>query len=238
MDSVDAASYTLDILRQNKQIVSTKKRKRVSEFNASDKNILTFQLLMSQPTDTLASAFKMSEPKILAHKHTIDLLENLAPQIVTTDGNLSIATMTVDDDNRNLIFNRPGLEKCKNGDDCVAHLIPGPPNEPLNVYDGPGADGLCILCIRQAAAMCVQMHRNHGSRPHVALMPPFTNLCDCVGGYRREAMGVTPDDQDCIKGGVWLVGNPISFRKHYNPITKQWGIDQGNAVYSKSNSLN
>lgn len=187
---------------------------------------------MTQDADDISEAIAMSPELIKAHKDTLAVITAMSPPHLTEEGPLAIAVSTVEMDNENLIFGREGLPECTNGKECAAHLIHGEPNKPLSVYNGPGAHGgLCLLCMRMECAMLVQMHRMCGSRPVTALLPPFCNLVDVPGGYKRSAMAVTPQDQNIIKGGVHIMGVNASLCKTYNPLTKQFFVDQGSAVF-------
>ena len=83
--------------------------------------------------------------------------------------------------------------------------------------------------------MVVQMHRTHGARPPVGLMPPFRNLVDVPGGYHSSFCGVTPEDVEVVSGSVHIMGSPVSFKKQYNPYSRQWYVDQSVAVVGASN---
>ena len=190
---------------------------------------------MTQDADSISAPIPMTPELVQAHEHTVAVLNTLSPPHLTNDGVLAIPVVTVETDNENLVFQRDGCKQCTKQDECVAHLVNGHPSLPLDEYSGPGAHGgLCILCIRMECAMLVQMHRMCGSAPVTPLLPPFTNLVDCPGGYRKSAMAVTPADQNIIKGGVHIMGVPATLVKTYSPITKKYFIDQGHAVYQSN----
>ena len=209
------------------------KKRRVTQ-NASklDADIVKLQLMMTQESDDISRPIPMSPELIQAHKETLEVLNSMAPAHLTEEGPLSIPVSTVEMDNENLVFDREGLKECANQKECAAHLIHGPPNKPLNVYTGPGGHGgLCLLCIRMECAMLVQMHRMCGSAPVTALLPPFCNMVDTPGGYRKSSMAVTPADQNIIKGGVHIMGVSAGLCKTFNPLTGKFFVDQGAAVF-------
>lgn len=215
------------------------KKRRVSQNMHLDADIVKLQLLMTQRTKGIDVPIEMSPEMVQSHKDTLEVLNTISPPHLTEEGPLAIPIVTVETDNENLVFEREGCAECSKKGECVAHLVNGPPDLPLNEYTGPGAHGgMCILCIRMECAMLVQMHRMCGSKPVSALLPPFTNLVDCPGGYNRSAMAVTPADQSIIKGGVHIMGMPASLVKTFNPMTSKWFIDQGAAVYRDVNSGN
>lgn len=215
------------------------KKRRVSQKSTQlDADIVKLQLLMTQEDAAPISTPIPLTPQLQeAHEDTLKVLNKMSPPHLTEDGPLAIPVVTVETDNANLIFERPGCKECSKKEECCAHLVNGPPSLPLNEYTGPGAhSGLCLLCIRMECAMLVQMHKMCGSQPITALLPPFTNLVDCPGGYHKSAMGVTPDDQEVIKGGVHIMGVSATLAKAFNPLTGKWYIDQGSSVYRQNDS--
>lgn len=205
----DCAALTLDIIQDAGTLNHKAKRKR-GDLDMPLRNILRLQLMMSQPTDSIGAAIPMTAAVVQAHTETMQFLNAVAPPIITRDGPLKVPIVTVEDDNRNLVFDRPGRNPCVRGGECLAFLVPGPPQTPLSEFDGPGGatNGMCILCIRNTYATMVQMYRTHGATPHVSILPSFTNLVDCPGGYRRDHCGITPEDQDVIRGGIFMMGSP------------------------------
>jgi len=88
---------------------------------------------------------------------------------------------------------------CVRGDHCVACSIGGmgtplaPLPEFLNptqwaayIKDGtiPDSNGRCLLCIRQDHQINFDIHHSGGAA--ALMVAPFTNLVDCIGGYRRD----------------------------------------------------
>jgi hypothetical protein len=202
-----------------------------NQFNAA-------HILFSQDAVNNGRPLQLTDKQIEIHKDTHNVISNLMIPIATaSSGPLLIPIATVDDDNSQLIFDRPGIDACCRGDDCIAHMIEGPPAKPLGAYRGVGHDPLtneCLLCLRHQVAMIVQMYRSHGSRPPVGVLPSFCNVVDAPGGYRSSFCAVTPADVEIISGAVHIMGSPISFKKVYNPYTKQWYVDQSAAVHGSA----
>lgn len=195
-------------------------------------------MLFSQQTDCTGRPIKLARKDVDIHRDTMDVIARLGISVATaTDADLMIPVATVDDDNEQLVFDRANVPKCSRSGDCIAHLIDGPPSTPLDAYRGVGHDpdcDECLLCIRHHLGMIVQMHRTHGSRPPVGLLPPFANIVDAPGGYRSAFCGVTPNDVELVSGAVHIMGSPVSFKKSYNPYTRKWYVDQSAAVYGST----
>lgn len=192
-------------------------------------------MLFAQPSDAVGRPIKLTKSEIQIEDATLDVMRKLTvPAVSPATGPLLIPVATVDDDNAELVFDRPGVPLCSRGADCIAHMIDGPPAKPLNAYRGVGHDpdvDECLLCIRHHLGMMVQMHRTHGSKPPVGVMPPFCNLVDVPGGYHSAFCGVTPENVDVVSGAVHIMGSPVSFRKVYSPYNSKWYVDQSAAVY-------
>jgi len=197
-----------------------------------------FRSVMGQPTDCIGRPITLCRQEVRSFEETNKIVEAVAIPTVTTTGPVAVAVATVEDDNRELVFGREEVPLCSSGQDCIAFMVEGPPNERLNAYRGPGHDpecDECLLCIRHEIGMLVQMYRVNGSKPPFGVLPVFSNPVDIPGGYRSSFCAVTPDDIAVVSGGVFIMGSPIGFRKAYNPYTKKWYIDQGAAVYCNNN---
>ena len=163
---LDAVGLTLDILTSVGQLShSSKKRKRGSADNIQ--NVLALNTLLSQPSNCIGKRIKLSPQVIKAHQATVDCFKHIAPPVVTSEATMSVKVKTVEDDNANLVFDRPGKKLCINGKSCAAFMIDGPPQKPLNVYDGPTGEstGMCLLCIRNEAATICQLHPAKDANP-------------------------------------------------------------------------
>ena len=218
--------------------LSAMSRKRRYDDVDTDNAYSAAHVLFSQHTDCTGRPIKLSKRAVDVHADTMAIINRLSIPVATpTDDTLLIPIATVDNDNDELIFDRPGVPACTRGPDCIAHLIDGPPSKPLCAYRGVGHDpdcSECLLCIRHHICMIVQMHRTHGSRPPLGMLPPFSNIVDVPGGYRSSFCGVTPDDVELISGAVHIMGSPVSFKKAYNPYSRVWYVDQSAAVYGSS----
>lgn len=206
--------------------------------DAGDPPYTAVHMLFSQQTNCTGRPLKLARRDVEVHRDTMDIIARLnIPVATATDAALMIPVATVDDDNEQLVFGRTGVPVCSRREDCIAHLIDGPPSAPLDAYRGVGHDpscNECLLCIRHHLGMIVQMHRTHGSRPPVGLLPPFANIVDAPGGYRSAFCGVTPNDIELVSGAVHIMGSPVSFKKSYNPYTRMWYVDQSAAVYGST----
>lgn len=164
--------------------------------------------------------------------------------LVKYDVQLGIST--VDHDNTQLRWGRPGIPLCDFGKECDAHSLVGN-NGPLPIYltpsqqakfdeDGtlPEGPGFCLLCIRRD---CHAMHLGYSAflssndvqlGRKIFVYPPFQNLVDTVGGYKRWA--VLPK-ASFFPMDISLVGVSGTLSVKYNPIEKQFYVDQGDIVY-------
>ena len=221
------------MLREGGTEAAAAPKRRRTDVATSESDIVKAQLLLSQTAESISVPIVMAKENVKAYQETIAVMDEIMPPMLTTEGPLSIPVATVECDNRNLEFDRPGVKLCAKGCECAAFLIHGPPSKPLGEYDGPGKhSGLCLLCIRMQIATLMQMHRSHGSRPPIALLPPFTNLVDTPGGYCKRFMTVTPADVAIVKGGVFIMGCPVQFNKNFSSLTNRWFVDQGAAVFA------
>ena len=155
---------------------------------------------------------------------------------------------TVTHENEQLVW-RDGIPRCDSGAFCAVLTIPRA-NEPgpLPVYLYPEeelafqrtgivpkrtAGMFCLLCIRRAAHCMTLAERATESvgagvrRPK--LLPPFTNLCNVVDGYRREAMGVTPSNAT-FRGAVHICGMNGDVEVKFDRLRGDkgsWYVNQG-----------
>jgi hypothetical protein len=212
-----------------------KKRKRIdgsSQYNEHVKYLLS----RHRGDPECGDRIDLAPTNVAVDVSTQRAIQAMNIPVLTASGPLCVPMASVDDDNKELVFDRPGVPLCTSQLDCVANLIQGPPSKPLGAYRGPGHDpasNYCLLCIRNQLGMLVHMHRayNGDSRPPVGVYPPFANPVDVVGGYRSAFCAVTPKDMQCVSGGIHIMGPPVGFSKRYSPYTKQWFVDQSVAVY-------
>jgi hypothetical protein len=197
-----------------------------------------FQSVMNQPTDCIGRPIVLCQQQVKSFEETNKIVEAIAIPTITETGPVAVAIASVEDDNNELVFGRQDVPLCSSGEDCIAFMVDGPPNERLHAYRGPGHDpdcNECLLCIRHELGMLVQMYRVNGSKPPYGVLPMFSNPVNVPGGYRSSFCAVTPEDIAVVSGGVHIMGSPVGFRKTYNPYTKKWFIDQGAAVYNENN---
>lgn len=231
--AMSSADLTLKLLSDAGEMIHSSKKRKRGDTVDDTRNILNLHLLMCQPTSNLGTPIELSREEVKAHQDTIKCFSSVTLPTVTKTGPIRVEVKTVEDDNRNLIFQRPGRKDCVKGRGCAAFLIEGPPQLPLSVYDGPSGDetGLCLLCIRTRVSVMCQMFKNEGCKPCTALLPPFTNICNASGGYHEKFMGIVPSEQETISGGVYIMGSSTTFSKRYDAENRRFYIDQGESIY-------
>ena len=87
-----------------------------------------------------------------------------------------------------------------------------------------GLTASASICVTSEATQSVG-----GGAPRPKLLPPFTNLCDEVDGYRHEAMGVTPANST-FRGGVHICGVHGDMEIKYDRLRSCWYVNQGAAI--------
>ena len=145
------------------------------------------------------------------HLKSVDLVDNCVPPA-------KIPTATVEHDNLMLHYAH-NRNTCMSGARCVGASLDCAPG-PLGVYVIPSTHNktteFCLLCMRADAEAVHTLHtivaqnspKVNGQRP--VLVPPVKNLVDCIGGYKREYMGVEPSS--VIFTPVWFAGSKIPLR--------------------------
>lgn len=174
------------------------------------------------------------------------LLGNVADDSLPSAPAVNISTVT--HENEQLVW-REGIPRCDSGAFCAVLTIPRA-NEPgpLPVYLYPEeelafqrsghvpkrtAGMFCLLCIRRAAH-CMTLAEKAtesvgGGARRPKLLPPFTNLCNVVDGYRKEAMGVTPANTT-FRGAVHICGMNGDVEVKYDRLRGEsgtWYVNQG-----------
>jgi hypothetical protein len=137
---------------------------------------------------------------------------------------------SVDYDNTQLFWGRPGVPDCSAQGACVALSLTHNQGV-LQAFLLPGQDNasgsLCLLCTRVHAQLmnesCTLIDKS-GTAP--LILPPLTNLVDCPGGYYSWALGVTPQTQRCFSRTCSIVGSPALLTVRYSPLSKRWWVDQ------------
>lgn len=155
---------------------------------------------------------------------------------------------TVTHENEQLCW-RDGIPRCSSGLFCAVLTIPRAQEPgPLPIYLYPEeemafrrtgqapkrtAGMFCLLCIRRAAHCTTLAERATesvgGGARQAKLLPPFTNLCNVVDGYRREAMGVTPSNTT-FRGAVHICGISGDMEVKFDRLRGDrgtWYVNQG-----------
>lgn len=159
---------------------------------------------------------------------------------------LHVPVSTVEHENVQLGWDRPGVPLCRFGGECDAGLLPGAPG-PLHVYlsiaeqdrhddtgETPQGALFCLLCIRRDCQALYLAHRSAAGgalapgRPTFCV-PPFQNLVDCPGGYVASAIAVPPHDAGVVP--MTIVGVSPELSVMTNPYTGTKLIDQASIVY-------
>lgn len=146
----------------------------------------------------------------------------------------------VDWDNKQLVWNRPGVPICSAASACVATnltLSQGPLNAFLLPGQPPSSGSLCLLCTRMHAELLnhsfdIISGTSAASSASALLLPPTNNLVDVPGGYHSWALGVTPQNCRAFDRACSIVGSSGALRVCYSPINSTWWVDQGSLVYS------
>jgi hypothetical protein len=188
--------------------------------------------------------------------------EHLA--LLRTTGNTGHALMPLvysEHDDTQLRFDRvtdtskTRVPECCYAEHCAAFRILGV-TSPLQAFLDPAEqrnvdqaavpqfepDAACLLCIRH---LHKQMHDVRGAlllnplaEPRAPLpSPPFQNAVNQPGGYREEAMAITPTNQSAVaafvvgtSGALSLASDPLTGREFINQEALKFGSDfQGGA---------
>ena len=141
----DEAVKALSVANADRCFVAmSRKRPRSSleDDNTDNKDTYnTVHMIFAQPSDSIGRPIELTKSEIEIETATANVMKRLSvPVISPSTGPLLIPIATVDDDNEQLVFDRPGVPVCSRGKDCIAHMIDGPPTKPLNAYRGVGHD--------------------------------------------------------------------------------------------------
>jgi len=169
-----------------------------------------------------------------------------------------IPVSTVEHDNSQLVWGRTSftsgalVNSCSHEEECDSLKLRGnqgplqrymSPEEQL-LFDStgthPSAPDFCLLCIRRdihaaylAYSATIINSTRQLDRP-TFVIPPFQNLVDCPGGYKLDAMGVTPSSFTAIPLHVCGVNGSLSV--NYDPHNKIFYIDQGPIIFTGNNN--
>lgn len=194
-------------------------------------------------------AFDKHLPAIQAWHQQLSVLD------AGTAENALISLCTSEFDDKQLEFNRTTktsndrIPDCCYKTECVANRILGV-NKPLQQFLTPSeqrqvdeaehpifeTDAACLLCIRHIhesmqkvrGALLLNPQAEIG-RAHMTV-PPFKNIVNQPGGYKRSAMALTPEDQTSL--GIFMVGTSGTLRLALNPVTGREYIDQEALKYT------
>jgi hypothetical protein len=140
-----------------------------------------------------------------------------------------VPVCTVDMDNEQLRWGR-AAPLCTAGQACVATRLAHAPG-PLHAFTAAGcAPTLCLLCLRLHAEM-INKATMAASGTTASLMPPYTNLVNCAGGYFDWAMGVDPNSQRVFSRQCAIVGACPNLTVQYSPLDKVWWVDQSAIIW-------
>ena len=152
-------------------------------------------------------------------------------------------------DNKQLEWGRPGVPTCCMGPNaCVAALLEGSlgplqiyltvaeerahRKTPIEQFDG---NRLCVLCIRQQAAL-IKMSSSVAGVNDIAtyIPPPFKNIFNCHEGYKDEYVGALVPTAD---GDARICGISDDMVVSYRVDGKgeaTWFIDQSGMMYGQN----
>jgi hypothetical protein len=142
-----------------------------------------------------------------------------------------VPVCTVDMDNTQLCWGRADVPLCTAGQACVATRLAHAPG-PLHAFtsDLSPTPSLCLLCLRLHAQM-INKATIASLNVQASLMPPFTNLVNCAGGYHDWALGVNTDTQRVFSRQCAIVGACPNLKVRYSPLDKKWWVDQSEIIW-------
>ena len=195
--------------------------------------VMRLQLPVTPPRVAVAAVHKAWEAAMLA-------------ATPASEAGLHVPISTVEHENEQLSWNRPGLPLCRFGPECDGAALQGSPG-PLPVYLSiaeqdkyeetkrvPEGALFCLLCIRRDCQALYLAHRA-ATRGDLAAghptfcVPPFQNLVDCPGGYVKSSLSVPVGMVGTVP--VSVVGVSPSMQVMTNPFDNTKFVDQGNIVY-------
>lgn len=142
-----------------------------------------------------------------------------------------VPTCTVDMDNEQLRWGRKDVPLCTAGQACVATRLAHAPG-PLHAFTSNLSPNpsLCLLCIRLHAQM-INKATIAALNVQASLVPPFTNLVNCPGGYHDWALGVNTKDQRVFSRQCAIVGACPNLKVRFSPLDNVWWVDQSEIVW-------
>ena len=141
---------------------------------------------------------------------------------------------TVDMDNEQLRWDRAGVPLCTAGQACVATRLAHAPG-PLHAFTSAVSPNpsLCLLCIRLHAQM-INKATMAISNVQASLVPPFTNLVNCAGGYYDWALGVNTSTQRVFSTQCAIVGACPNLKVRHSSLDHVWWVDQSEIIWRPS----
>lgn len=162
------------------------------------------------------------------------------------EAGLKVPISTVEHENDQLTWTRPGVPPCRFANECDACRLPHAPG-PLPVYlsideqdafdrtgEVPPGSLFCLLCIRRDCqalflAHCAATKGDLACGHTTFCVPPFQNLVDCPGGYHHAALSVPPSHAGTVP--ITMVGVSPHLRVLQHPFTGSFFVDQGPIVF-------
>ena len=228
-----------------KDILRTKRSARAGKIKpVITKSVLA--VLENVATDKSKSAPQMLHPNLATNQEHVQRMEVMHRSLAKAlDGthidihkrnyykHLFVPVCTVDMDNEQLCWGRD-VPLCTAGQACVATRLAHAPG-PLHAftYDLSPSPTLCLLCIRLHAQM-INKATLASLNVQASLVPPFTNLVNCAGGYHDWALGVNTDSQRVFSRQCAIVGACPNLKVRYSPLAKKWWVDQSEIIWKPS----
>ena len=200
-------------------------------------------VLTTVAADKSLSTPEMMHPNLATSQEHVQRMElmhrNLAKALNSTHlntgkqsnlGRVFVPVCTVDMDNEQLCWGRD-VPLCTAGQACVATRLAHAPG-PLHAFTSElsPTPSLCLLCIRLHAQM-INKATLAALNVQASLMPPFTNLVNCAGGYHDWALGVNTSSQRVFSRQCAIVGACPNLKVRYSPLDKKWWVDQSDIVW-------
>lgn len=145
-------------------------------------------------------------------------------------------------DSSQLEWGREGVPLCAAGEACEAVKLVGAQG-PLHVYISPSLENgekpsdsnLCLLCLRlHSEMMCKELgalQPDGLDEVPTMLLPPFTNLVNCPGGYYDWSLGVSAQNHSVFSRQCSIVGASPLLTVNYSPLKKKWHVCQDALIW-------
>lgn len=232
------------------QMPAKRKRGAKVKHELSASTTAELNMLLSSETHAVNPILLREDYAVDKHMPAIEAWQQqLSVLDAGTAENALISLCTSEFDDKQLEFGRvtktsnSPIPDCCYRTECVVFRIMGV-NKPLQQFLTPSeqrqvdeaehpffeTDAACLLCIRHIhesmqkvrGALLLNPQAELG-RAHMTV-PPFKNIVNQPGGYRRSAMALTPENQTSL--GVFVTGSSGALRLALNPATGREYIDQ------------